>query len=188
MLNTRITILFFFSICWGGLLAQNYEDDGFYIQIGVGVPTSSFFQEDHRMLLPLFNLSLEKAITDQITVGGTLGFTASRSTVYRFQGDHFFYRNNFSVLMLRGAYHPELFDEDKFDVYGGTEIGVRVGWAAYYGQGELAELEVNPGTAPWGLAYRVFAGGHYYHSDFLHFFLEVGFGASLLNLGLQFNL
>ncbi len=187
-LKTLITICAFLSCLSGELQAQEYEEGKFYIHLGVGLHGNPSYEEGHQMQIPLLTVDVEKAVTDKITVGGRLGYTSSRGTVYRFRGDHYFYRHQYAVAMVRSAWHQSLFNQEKFDFYVGLGLGIKVAKYGYQGRGDLTNLNVNTVTTPSGFVYSVFVGGHYYHSDFLHLFLEGGLGISLLSVGIQFSL
>lgn len=182
----QVQLFLFLMCCSACLWAQEYDEGDFYGQLGVGL-AQPIYGEDHQTQIPLVTLNIAKAITDNITVGGVLGYTASRSTAYRFQGDHYFYQHQYALIMLRSAWHQEVFDLDKFDVYGGLSLGAKIARAQYRGRGELANLEVNAVPAQSGFIYHVFLGAHYYHSDALHLYLEGGLGYSPVALGLHFS-
>jgi hypothetical protein len=122
--------------------------------------------------LPI-TLSLEHGITDQISVGGQLGFirtTYNSST-----------RWTYYIIGARGSYHfNEILNvsNPKLDIYGGAGIFYR-GWS-WKDKNSSAS-----GVSGGGIDFALHAGGRYMFGNSVGVFAEAGYGISALQLGLS---
>jgi hypothetical protein len=170
MKNTiLITIaLLLFSI---STQAQVYENGKNYLNAGIGVGT--FYRG-----LPI-GFSYERGITDQISVGGFLDYSSAK---YGYTG----YDGRLTILFIgaRASYHfNEVLDikNDKVDLYGGIALGFRsVKWK--YENDAYNGLYADPYSN--GVLLGIHAGARYMFASNVGGFAELGYGVSILKLGL----
>jgi hypothetical protein len=183
----HIPFLYFFALASSTLIAQNFEKGGAHLHFGISVPNKIFVKEHKLRVMPI-SITFEKAIMNKLTVGGTLGYAASRSKIYRFHGDPYFHQHRFVIGMVRSAYHINIFNPEQFDVYAGLGAGIKIGWAGFKGYGNLADFETRPAPANSGFIYSIFAGAHYFYNNYLRFFGELGIGSMPVSVGVQVQL
>ncbi len=181
-----------------GLFAQSFEKGTTDINLGIGfgVPYAS----GHYRVLPPLSASLDYGITDDISIGGYLGYTA---ITWRYTGSDWCkngpnwvrydyvddYRWSYHIFGLRGAYHFARFiKEDKVDLYAGLMLGYN--YASYrYKTNEACRNSVTyTGPHYGGVAFGAYVGCRYRFSDKIGVFGEVGYGLSYLTLGVNFKL
>lgn len=177
-----------FIVSTQALWAQVEMDKGEgYFHINFGIP-GKIFQEDHKWRVPPVGFTYSKAVEDDITVGGSVYYTASRSIIYRFLGDPYYHHHQYVLAMLRSTYHLSFLELDQFDVYAGLGAGAKIGWSSFNGQGALSDANITIPPAENGFIYAVFAGANYYTNSNLSVFAELGFGATPLVIGFNFKL
>ncbi|MBC8112243.1 MAG: outer membrane beta-barrel protein, partial [Verrucomicrobia bacterium] len=126
-----------------------------------------------------FGLSYERGITDQISIGGFLDYS---STKYGYTG----FDGKLTILFVgaRASYHfNEILDvkNDKVDLYGGVALGFRsVSWK--YNDPIYDDLYSDPYSN--GVLFGVHAGARYMFANNIGGFAELGYGVSILKLGL----
>ncbi len=195
-------IIFSFLVCLTiTAQAQSYEQKQVDFNFGVGLGNTYLYSGNYfgpgfsYHSLPLINISGEYGITDAIGIGGVLGFSTATST---YSGSYFngpngysytdTYRWSFTIIGVRGAYHfAELIDNDKLDLYAGAMLGFNWSKAKYTSTDPYHPYAYNYKTSGIGLAYSVFAGCRYRFTDNLGVFGELGYGVSILNIGLTYK-
>ena len=126
--------------------------------------------------LPPVSLALDFGISDNLSLGAYLGYSASTDEFAGF-GTSYSWKYTYLIVGARGAYHFDLMD--KLDTYAGVMLGYNVASVKYDG----------PGAAPaspsaGGIAYSGFAGARYHFGDTFGVYAELGYGIALLNAGL----
>ena len=132
-------------------------------------------------------LSYERGITDNIGVGASISYSSYGAkwidnVIYDYS-----YRWSTLSIMARGAYHFSV-SNDKFDPYAGVGLGfMKFGykWTSNDPTFNESNQNVSLGT-PFG--YQIFAGARYMFSDKIGAYAEIGYGLSVANFGLTFNL
>lgn len=158
--------------------AQTFANGSQVVSLGIG------FGSDYG--IPV-SISYEQGIYDineksSIGVGGYLGF-ASKSEDFAY-GE---YKYSDVFIAVSGNYH--FTGVDKFDFYGGLRLGYDIGSASV--NWNSSDLEETWGDAysasAGGLAYALVAGARYYFSDNWAANLELGYGISVLNVGVSYK-
>lgn len=166
--------------------AQMYTKGQQDLHIGVGLG-STFYGSGYSSILPPINLSYEKGITENIGVGGYIGYASSRynSSIL---GSDYYWRYNDIIFGARGAYHYDLFKSPKLDTYGGLMLGYTYSKTSFHSNDPL--LNGNSYTAPsgGGFTWSGFVGTRYQFKPKLGAYAELGYGISWLNLGLRLKL
>ncbi|MFC5623713.1 outer membrane beta-barrel protein [Algoriphagus winogradskyi] len=169
------TIAFLFAVTViNEVQAQQFQQGQMDLNIGVGlVPT--FGTGD--VGIPL-SASLDYGITDQISIGGYLGYAGSNDNI------PFLGKISYTYLIFgaRGAYHFEL--TEKLDTYAGLLLGYNVASVSI----ENSSPGMPEPDAAGGFTYSVFGGARYHFNEKIGAFGEIGYGISVLNLGLTVKL
>lgn len=111
----------------------------------------------------------EYGVTENISVGGVVGYSSSSETVY---GDYG-WKYTYILIGARGAYHADLLHNPNIDTYGGLLLGYNIvsaketGTIPYYGW-------VVPSASASYLEFGVFIGGRYYFNPNLAVQVELG--------------
>ena len=127
----------------------------------------------------------ENAITENISLGGVVGYSSSSETVY---GDYG-WKYTYILIGARGAYHLDLLHNPKIDTYGGILLGYNIVSASatgtqptYYGYG----VETYSASASY-LEFGIFVGGRYYFDPHWAVQAELGYGMGILNVGIAYK-
>lgn len=179
-------------------LAQSYKQGQVDMNLGVGIG-NTFVNRGVYIgpgysynSLPTFNASAEYGITNAIGIGGYLGYTSFKYTyAYRdFNNNGWYdytdqYKWSFFIIGIRGAYHfDEFIKIDKLDVYGGLMLGYNIASLNYTSTDPYHGTAVY-GSAYGGFAWSLFGGARYRFTDNVGVFGELGYGISVLNIGLN---
>ncbi len=127
--------------------------------------------------LPI-SVSGEYGITEEIGVGAYLGYSRSRDNLFLF-GDATY---SYLIFGARGSYHFDV-AQDPWDLYAGAMLG--------YNRASVTYQNAGAGLAPEaasGITYSLFAGARYRFTDQIGAFGELGYGISIINLGLTLKL
>lgn len=163
------------------------------INLGIGIGSYNG-GTGYKSGLPPISVSYEQGIVDglldgkaSIGVGGYLGYSTNKweSAWPTPTGNETFgYKYSYFTLGARGAFHYQLID--KFDTYAGIMLGYSAVGSKYYGYDLGAFTPAATGVS--GLGYSAFIGARYQVSDKLAAFAELGYGISVLQLGISFGL
>ena len=135
---------------------------------------------------PALSISLDHSfkkfeeIQGTIGLGGLIGFQSSSSKYTNSFGYYKYHWNNF-IIAPRASYHAGFINTDKFDLYAGIMVGVRiesVNYSSNYGAADLGNYGGAIFTAGG------FLGGAWYFANNLGAFAELGYDISYLKIGL----
>ncbi len=120
-------------------------------------------------------------IQGTIGLGGLIGFVGSSAGYTYDNGDFYKHGWNDFIIAGRAAYHAGFLNTDKFDLYGGLMLGLRIESYDF-----ASNYLPNPNT--YGgvfLTGGVFVGGVYYLVNNLGAFAELGYDISYVKVGLS---
>lgn len=149
---------------------------GFPNLVGIGtttVPPISISGE-YTILSDLINNN-----NGAVSVGGYMGFAASKDSRTSAAGDYGWRHNNF-LLGTRGSFHYQFVDN--LDTYAGMLIGYNI--ESVKGFGQVTGSSANGGGFLWGM----FIGARYFFNDSFGVFTELGYGVAFINLGVTFKM
>lgn len=186
----------------GLVQAQSYKQGQVDFNLGVGVGNTYVHARYYTgagysySSIPTLNASGEYGVTDAIGIGGYIGYSSFKysysNTWFNNGGWHSYvdeYRYSFMILGVRGAYHlDELIQVDKLDAYGGLMLGYNLARYTYSSTDPGRNNLVYAGQNYGGLAYSLFVGARYRFTDNIGVFGELGYGISILNLGLNIKI
>ena len=187
--------------------AQCYDENTHLINLGVGFGNS--YYKFNRIKgydygrTPVFALSYEQPLPKKVGPGyiGVGAYFSFQHAQERYTYDHYYYNGldyndtyyqhnwNYYVIAARGAYHWDVLNSDKAEVYAGTIIGVRINSynftynnpnPNYVDKNERSEGAVYPAVA-------VYAGARWYFSEHVGFYGEVASGLSIITAGFTFK-
>lgn len=167
--------------------------------IGLGGARYSYISSynDNYKTSPTIVQSIEHGVggVDGVGAIGVGGLFANKTVSYKYtsQGYQSVYnydrRWSNTVVGLRGTLHlNEIIESDKFDVYGGLMLGYNIGSykdkSTYTTGGITTDYLDNYNYKLNFVTWSTFVGGRYFFTDKIGAYLELGYGASYLNLGL----
>lgn len=176
-----------FLIAFTQLNAQVYTKGQQDLHLGVGLG-STFYGSGYRTVLPPLNVSYEKGITENIGVGAYAGYASSRYNYNGFNNYDYHWTYNYIILGARGAYHYDLFKNPKLDTYGGLMLGFTIAKAKFHSNDPLYDESLYSSPGSGGLTWSGFLGARYQFKENLGAYAELGYGVSVLNLGLRMKL
>lgn len=172
----KITIVLMMALlaAFGNANAQ-YEKGNIDVNVGFGLGSTIGAGKTQ---LPPLSLSVDYGYSDQISIGGYLGYTSSKD---EFPILNYSWKFSYLIIGVRGAYHLDLVEN--LDTYAGVMLGYNIASAKF--EGSLSGI---PEPKVGGIAYSGFAGARYHFNEKLGVFGELGYGISFLNLGLTMKL
>jgi hypothetical protein len=181
-----------------------YDESTHLINLGVGL-TGTYHHFDNRHgyshgRTPAFIFVYEQPLKNKvgpgyIGIGPYLSFQNAHQRYdydwyYNGKNDPYYYEHNWNyfVIAARGAYHWDVLNSSKAELYAGTIIGVRVHQYTYkdnnpdpnYNGYERSDGSVYPAVA-------VYAGARWYFVPNVGLYGEVASGVSFLTGGLTFK-
>ena len=151
------------------------------IDINAGVGLLRTIYGTHSTTVPPVSVSAEMGITDKISVGGYIGYTATKD--YFWADDNDYANYSFTIIGARGSYHFNLID--KMDTYAGLMLGYAIASSKIVSDNPYLD---DFSAAASGMALSAYVGGRYNFSENLGAFAELGWGISVLNVGVTFKL
>jgi hypothetical protein len=147
-----------------------YEKGQKDLNIGVGL-LSTFGVG--KAQLPPVSAALDFGITDNISLGGYIGYSMFKE---EFAALNYTWKYSYLIIGARGAYHFDLLDN--MDTYAGLLLAYNLAKVELDGSSNLPEPSAG------GIAYSAFLGARYHFNDSFGIFGELGYGISVLNIGL----
>lgn len=182
------------TLSFTALNAQNqaYKKGNFNLSLGYGiVPT--FIGDGGSVNVPPLSARLGYSVSNNINLSGYVGYSATTSKADVISdGILSETRNDLVILGLRGEIHSNR--DDKFDFYGGFMFGYNIPMVEETSVNDGSTIVRNPDEpykypeAKNNLAYSGFVGASYFFKPKMAAYVEVGYGVSLVNLGLTFKL
>jgi hypothetical protein len=197
MKNILFVLIALFSLTFTSVNAQNkvYKKGGFNASAGIGLLPTYFADNAQVDVLPV-NIRVGYNIADHFNVNLYTGYSASTSRAVKdFNGDMRTYENKFLMIGLRTELHAAR--TDKFDIYGGFMFGYNKSFVTetIFENGDFENPSDAPSNEPTTfkpasdkVLFSGFIGATYFVSPKLGIFGEVGYGVSLVNLGVSFKL
>jgi hypothetical protein len=180
----KIVFSFLFFVTFNlGMNAQLFSKGDRVINLGIGVP-SYLGGNGYETKLPLISGSFDYGLLDgllegkaSIGVGGYLGYTANRFKYTGNQGYDFLYL----ILGPRASFHYHFVD--KLDTYGGLALVCNIVSSSSYGNADMAYKPDNTSRPIPSLYF----GARYFLADNIAGFAEIGYGISVIDVGISFK-
>lgn len=187
-----------------GLQAQKGGDHAFSkggIDLNLGVGLGYVGAGRYNSFTPPLNLAVDFGITDNISVGGFVGFARARwdfigydshqGNVYTYS---YSYKYTYIMVGVRGAYHfGDIIGIDKLDVYGGGVAGNSFSTYSYsYTDPYQTRTDFYGKSSNYGggIIVGAMAGGRWFFTEKFGVYAELGAGihVSYGNVGMTFKL
>lgn len=163
--------------------SQTFEQGKKYVHLGVGV-ISPYAYADSKMGVPPLHASFEVGVTDNIGIGGLVGYTSSKYE-QSFLGDSYNWKFSYLILGARGYYH--FTNVEVCDLYAGAMLGYNVASAKFEStNSDLERLVTEPKVG--GVAFAGFVGARKNVGENFTIFGELGYSIAWLSAGVCFNL
>jgi len=182
------------AISFTTLNAQNqaFKKGNLNLSLGYGIiPT--FINEGGNVNMPPISARLGYAVTNNFNLAGYVGYSATTSKPEIISdGILSETRNDLVILGLRGEFHTNR--DEKFDFYGGFMFGYNIPMVEETSSNDGSKIIRNPDEpfkypeAENNFIYSGFVGASYFFKPKMAAYAEVGYGISLVNLGLTFKL
>jgi hypothetical protein len=179
--------------------AQSFQKGQTDINIGVGLG-NTFIDGSYRNYLPPLSISAEIGITNDVSLGGYFGIAGASSTYYYYDngnphwnnGNGYYYTDTYRwtyyIVGLRAAYHFGRFIQiDKLDCYAGLMLAGDFVHESYTTDSPYPD-HVYTHTGSSGLIASIYVGARYRFNNHIGAFAELGYGISVLTVGVNFKL
>lgn len=174
-----------------------FNESTHLINLGIGIGGGSYYSAvgyDSYSRSPALSITYEQPWSQKLGpgflgVGGYLGYQNAHYRNNHYTSANYYYEHNWNYMMLAGraAYHWDVLNSEKAEVYAGAIIGLRIQSYNYVtnnpnsnGDTRLNEGNVYP-------IFSAFAGARWYFAKNVAFYGEVGSGISYLTGGLSFK-
>ena len=187
--------------------SQSFDESTHIINLGVGFGANYYsgysgYGYGYRSS-PAFSISYEQALSKKvgpgyIGVGAYFGFQTASSTYNyyynknnNYNNQYYYSKNSWSNFLVgaRAAYHWDVLNFEKVDIYGGLMLGARIQTYSYETNNPdpfYADFyRLNQGSTY--LSFSVFAGARWYFANKVALFGEFGYGISYATVGLSFK-
>ncbi len=125
----------------------------------------------------------EYGMTENISLGGVIGYSSSSETIY---GDYG-WKYTYILIGARGAYHADLLKNPNVDTYGGILLGYNIVSSSATGTLPFVGYYAAGASASY-LEFGIFIGGRYYFDPHWAVQAELGYGLGILNIGVAYKL
>lgn len=183
---------------------QNYFLKGDkVVNLGVGLGSAGYFGGHHTTSLPPVSLAFEFGLKDGIFDNGVIGVGGYTSfSTYKFDNGKLNSKSKDFVLAGRLSLHYPFLN--KLDTYGGVILGADIVStdASLYSTSSTYTV-IYPGTSAYsdtpyysidsqgtktGVAFALYVGVRYGFSDKISVYGELGYGITILNIGIAYKL
>lgn len=164
--------------------AQIFDEGTRHFHVGLGIG-SPYYYSGSKTSVPPIHVSYEQGITENIGVGGLIGYTASTYEERYLYGEDYKWKFSYLIIGARGAYH--FWQNDKADAYAGLMLGYNVASAKFESTDKDLEQYVSEPSVG-GVAFGAFGGIRYQFKENLGGFAELGYNISWLSVGLHVKL
>jgi hypothetical protein len=180
-----LTILMFIGL--GQMNGQAFDKGTKVVAFGIGIG-SSLGSFSHTSQIPALSLQYEQGIWEAgsdgvISLGGYVGYKSfnQKSSAGNFD---FTSKWNYTIIGIRSAYHYQGLENERIDLYGGLMLGYYI-LKYTYEDNTGSSSPIGSGNYGSSAGLTIYLGGRYYLTDNIAAFVELGYGVSYLNLGIN---
>lgn len=178
------TLLLLLAFC---VNAQQLSKGNSMINLGLGIESEYVTGSETKITFPQSEGSYEIMINDNISIGAFIGYFATEYDDYGIlvnnaDDDLTYLDLNYLFGGVLGNYH--FVNTDKFNAYAGGKLGYSKLSASFDVIYQNAGFGINDSE----MIYDAHIGGRYFLSDGIALNAELGFGISLLKVGITFKL
>lgn len=160
--------------------AQQFQIGTTTVNAGIGLGTALGGLGKAR---PAISMSVDHGLWDiggpgVISLGGYIG-----NTGYKYTDLGYTAKWNYTIVGVRGAYHYNGFTEiPELDIYGGVMLSYNI--SKYTSDSSDTLLGNSYGS---GLGFTGFVGGRWFFTNSIGAYAELGYGVSILNVGVTYK-
>jgi len=181
-------------------LPNTFEKGQVDINIGIGLLANGYYYTRGWRTSPPLNISIEKAITTNVSLGAYLAYVRSS---YRTSADYIYKDNNniwvnahyndkhtvtYGVFGLRGAFHlAEYIQVENLDVYAGAMLGYSFAKYKWTTDNNNGRVNSYSSSGYGGVVGAFYAGGRYRFTEKFGVYAEFGYGLAYGNIGVNFK-
>ena len=187
-ITTVLVLLISSTIAKAGV----YGEGAKILNVGIGLG-SPYIESTSTISLPPIHASFEYGLTENISLGGLIGYTSSTFNAatgpYGLTGYNYTWTYSYLIIGVRSAYHYEI--NDQCDLYGGLMLGYDVASAKFSSNDPntaATQFFTNNTPSVGGLAFGLYGGIRYMFTDHIGGFAELGYNISWLSVGVTFKL
>lgn len=174
--------------------AQNIRIKKGDVQVSAGIGLLPTFLADHgHVNVPPVSLRAGLFVSDKFSVEAYTAFSSTQTAVQTYNDNSVNQtKNDFLILGTRAAVHS--FKFKNWDIYGGLMVGYNVPMVkttTSYSEGPVKEGDLTPSfhrEATNNFTYSGFVGATYFLEKNLGITGEVGYGISIINVGVAYKL
>lgn len=177
--------------------AQSFQKGQKDINLGIGLGNSIVVAGNTNVIPPL-SVSFDIGVTNDISIGGYLGFTGASYSYSAWEncgkgngnGQYYIdtYKWSYLILGVRGAYHFGRFIKiDKLDVYAGMMLGNDFANSSYSTTSTCPDHIGYLSPTYGGFVFSVYGGARYRFTKNVGVFAELGYAVAYLNTGVNFK-
>ncbi|HET6252791.1 MAG TPA: hypothetical protein VFE32_01890 [Puia sp.] len=185
--SIALVVISFFSAV--RVHAQAFEAGTNVVSAGIGLGSSLASGYTYGTQTPGFSAGYERGIWEAgpgvISLGAYVGFKGFKYG-YVDAGYAVTEKWNYSIFGVRGAYHFTGLNVENLDLYAGVMIAYD-NLSFSYSDNAGNSYAGNIGSYNSGLGVSIFAGARYYFAGNLGVFGELGYGVSILGVGLSYK-
>jgi hypothetical protein len=171
-----LLVVFGFSFAQMSAQESTFKKGDKVLNLGLGFG-NTYYGSFYTSHMPAISASFEVGVADKILekgsigVGGIISFSSAKYTNY--------YKTSNFIIGARGSFHYPLVN--KLDTYTGLMLGYNFFNYTYYDTYTGADISSNVAEFAW------FLGARYYFSKTFAAMGELGFGTTILTLGVAFK-
>lgn len=185
LFSIALLVISFFSAV--SVRAQAFQVGTNVISAGIGLGSSLASGYTYGSQSPGFSVAFEHGFWDAgpgvISLGAYVGIKDYKYG-YIEGGYPVNYKWNYTIIGARGAYHFTGLDIDKLDLYAGLMLAYDdLSFSSNYASGYSGPV----GSYNSDIGLSVFAGARYYFAGNLAGYAELGYGVSILSIGLAYK-
>jgi hypothetical protein len=166
-----------------GQLAYKKGDQVGSVMIGLG---SFVYESGASSSVPPISVAFDYGFNENISLGGQFSYTGASET---YETINYItlapatakWSWSYIIIAARGAYHYDLFHNDKVDTYGGLLLGYEI--VSTSTDNTFYPVSGSASTVLFG----IFIGGRYYFSPNFAAQAEIGYGLAILNIGVAYK-
>ena len=173
--------------------AQLQKSDAMF-NLGLGLSSYYTSGSGFKVSLPPLEASYESFVGDNFSVGGFLGYYGAKyENEYEVAGIVFDTEIKYSYLSFGALGNYHFVNDNTFNMYAGANLGyvsakTKVSYSIDEELFEEDDILNNAGAKASGILFGAHVGARYHLSESLALNAELGYGISLLKIGVSFKL
>jgi hypothetical protein len=179
-----------------------FDENTHIVNVGIGLGGGRYlnYTFGDYVVTPIFDISYEQPWSQKIGPGylGVGGYFAYRAARFRYDYTTPFYGNpntnyyyesrwNYYTIAGRAAYHWDVLNSEKAELYAGVLIGARFQTYSYTDNDPSNDHYDRASGGPISSAFSAFAGARYYFTKNFGVYVEARAGVSYINAGCSFK-